>query len=340
MRKTLTLASLAAAAAVAGCANTSGNTAVTCSAVTATDSQPSPEWQGTVFTIVMENKSQSDILGNKDAPFINSLAAQNAIAAGYRDNLVHPSEPNYLWMIAGENFGVLDDNDPSSHHIDSTSHIADQLDAAGLSWKAYAEGMGQPCDVNSHDLYAAKHNPLVFFDDLNGWDGKQFNPTQRCMDRVVDFSQLSADVASGTLPKYVFIAPNMIDDMHDGTVADGDKWLANVLPPILSSDAFNKGGVIFLMWDEGGGYPQSDNPPMIVISPHAKPGYVSTVPYDTSSYLKTVQTVLGVQSLPCDASADSVQTMSDLFDVPLTPVPSSSPAATAAVDGGAGGGGA
>lgn len=45
----------------------------------------------------------------------------------------------------------------------------------------------------------------------------------------------------------------MISDMHDGTVADGDKWLANMLPAVLSSDSFNKGGVSFLMWDEGGG---------------------------------------------------------------------------------------
>ena len=136
MRKVLTLTSLVAAVAVAGCANTSGNTSVECSALGETGNEPSPMWQGTVFTIVMENKSQGQIIGNtKEAPFINQLASQNAVAAGYRDNLIHPSEPNYIWMVAGENFGVLDDDDPSSHHIASTSHIADQLEKAGLSGK-------------------------------------------------------------------------------------------------------------------------------------------------------------------------------------------------------------
>ncbi len=319
MRKTLTLAFLALTVAAAGCANTAGNTSVTCSAVTATDTVPSPEWQGTVFTIVMENKSQSDILGNKDAPFINSLASQNTIAAGYRDNLVHPSEPNYLWMVAGENFGVLDDNDPVSHHIDSTSHIADQLEAAGLSWKEYAESMGQPCGVTGQYPYEPKHNPFVYFNDINGWDGTAFHPEGRCSQHVVDYSQFDADLQSKQLPKYVFITPNMIHDMHDGTVADGDQWLSQEVPKILASDAFNNGGVLFLTWDEGGGYPQSDDPPMIVISPHAKRGYVSQTAFNASSYLKTVQTILGLQTLPCNPSGDGVQTMDELFDVSIAP---------------------
>jgi phospholipase C len=310
--------SLAAAAGIAGCANTSGSTSSSCSALTASHTKPTADWQGSVFTIVMENRSYGDIIGNGDAPFINALAKQNAIAQGYHDSFVHPSEPNYLWMVAGENFGVLDDNDPSSHPIASTSHIADQLELAGLTWKSYQESMTMPCQIASQYPYAAKHDPFVFFEDLNGWDGARFNPTQRCNDHVVAYSQLAADLASGNVPRYVFITPNMLHDMHDGTVADGDKWLAQELPAILSSPAFNNGGVIFLMWDEGGGYPQSDNPPMIVISPHAKPGYVSTASYDTSSYLKTVQTILGLQPLPCVANATGVQPMADLFTVPLT----------------------
>ena len=320
MRNLLTLALLLlAGVAVAGCANTSGNTAVTCSALSDSGTKPSPEWQGTVFTIVMENHSQGDILGNKDAPFINSLAQQNAVAAGYRDNLVHPSEPNYIWMVAGENFGVLDDSDPTSHHLDSRSHIADQIDAAGLTWKAYMESMGQPCGLTGQYPYEPKHDPFVFFDDINGWDGQRFQSSARCTSHVVDYSQFDADLASGSIAKYVFITPNMIDDMHDGSVADGDAWLSREVPKILASDAFNNGGVLFLTWDEGGGYPQSDDPPMIVISPHAKRGYVSQTPFNASSYLKTVEKILGVQSLPCSQEADSVQSMDELFDTSIEP---------------------
>ena len=120
------------------CANTSGNTTVQCSSLTATAPARPAGWKGTVFTIVMENHSAGDIFGNPAAPFINSLAKGNAVAGGYRDSFVHPSEPNYLWMVAGENFVILNDNDPGpTNHIASTSHLADQIELAGLTWKSY-----------------------------------------------------------------------------------------------------------------------------------------------------------------------------------------------------------
>jgi hypothetical protein len=330
------VAALAAVTTVGACANTSGSSSALCSALTTTNAKPSPDFKGTVFTIVMENHSYSQIVGNtNEAPFINSLIKQNAIAAGYHDSYVHPSEPNYFEMVAGENFGILNDNDPGpSNHISSQSHIADQLEKAGLSWKAYEESMGTPCGLVSKGEYATKHDPFVYFDDIAGWNGTQMTGTARCTQHVVDYSQLDQDLASGNVPRYVFITPNMIDDMHDGSTSDGDKWLAREVPKILSSKAFNDGGVLFLVWDEGGGYPQADDPPMIVISPHAKPGYVSRVDYDTSSYLKTVQTILGLDSLPCDSNGAQIQPMSDLFDVPLT-VDATTPTTTP--DGGSGG---
>jgi phosphatidylinositol-3-phosphatase len=311
---------LAAVTSFAACANTSGNSSAACSALTTSEAKPSPDWKGTVFTIVMENHSYDQIVGNTtDAPFINSLIKQNALAAGYHDNYVHPSEPNYFEMVAGENFGILNDNDPGAgNHITSTSHIADQLEKAGITWKSYQESMGAPCGLVSQGEYATKHNPFVYFDDVAGWSGSKMMGSARCNEHVVDYSQLDKDLAAGTVPRYVFITPNMIDDMHDGSTADGDKWLSKEVPKILSSKAFNEGGVLFLTWDEGGGVPQSDNPPMIVISPQAKPGFVSHTDYSTSSYLKTVQQILGIDSLPCDSNGAQVHPMADLFTVPLT----------------------
>jgi phospholipase C len=334
MEKSLVLTVLALAPGF-GCAGsgssnqapegTSTGTSDVCGAIAAQRLAPSPRWQGTVFTIVMENHSQRDILGNKQAPFINALAAQNTVAAGYTDNFVHPSEPNYIWMVAGDNFGILDDNAPADHHISSHSHLADQLEMQGLSWKAYMESMGAPCGLTSKYPYEPKHNPFVYFDDINGWDGKAFHPEARCNTHVVDYSDFDRDLAAGTVPKYVFITPNMVNDMHDASVAQGDAWLSREVPKILSSDAFNHGGVLFLTWDEGTG--ESDDPPMIVISPNAKQGYVSQTSFNASSYLKTVQKILGVEALPCDAAhRDSVTTMDELFDVSLDPVDPATPA--------------
>src|SRR5439155_4770489 len=89
--------------AVTGCQNLSGNTSVACAPLTATTAHAPAGWTGTVFTIVMENKNRDEVLGYAGAPYINQLAHANAIAGRYHDSYVHPSEPNYLWMVAGEN---------------------------------------------------------------------------------------------------------------------------------------------------------------------------------------------------------------------------------------------
>ena len=292
--------------------NDSGSTSVQCQQILPAPPRPPIGWNGSVFTIVMENKSQGDILGNGAAPYINKLASQYAVAYGYHDAFVHPSEANYLWMASGENFGVLDDDDPISHHLDSTSHLVDQIEMAGLTWKAYQESMGQPCGLTSHGRYAAKHDPFVFFNDVNGWDGASFNPTLRCNEHVVDYSQLDVDLAADAVPTYAFITPNLDNDMHDGSIEEGDAWLSKEVPKILASPAFQAGGVLFLLWDEGSGYPSSDDPPMIVISPNAVVGMKSNADYDTSSYLKTVQAILGVEALPCNGSG-TVGRMDELF---------------------------
>ena len=318
--KSYLLAASIATVAAAGCSpNDSGSTLTVCSPISAAAAIRPAGWKGSVITIALENKSQSQIIGNSQAPYLNQLAKANAVAAGYHDPLVHPSEPNYLWMASGENFDVLDDNDPASHHIDSKSHVVDQVEAAGLTWKAYEESMGTACGLTSHGRYAAKHDPFVYFNDVNGWDGATFHPDARCAKHVVDYSQLDVDLAANALPDYVFITPNLDDDMHDGTIADGDAWLSREVPKLMASDAFKQGGVIFILWDEGGGTPASDDPPFIAISPHVQQGLVSQADYDTSSYVKTVEMLLGVSAVPCDATASTIPIMSDLFTVPMTP---------------------
>jgi phospholipase C len=229
---------------------------------------------------------------------------------------VHPSEPNYIWMIAGENFGILNDNDPGpSNTITSQSHLADQIERAGLTWRAYEDGMGEPCTLVSHDTYAVKHDPFAYFDDINGWNGTSFAPPARCAEHIVDFSQLDVDIAAGHVPDYAFITPDLMHDMHDGSVADGDAWLSMEVPKILATDAYKRGGVLFLLWDEGAN--QGDDPPFIAVSPNAGAGSMSRASYDTSSFLLTVQKILGVDALPCATQPGTVQAMTDLFAVPL-----------------------
>ena len=75
-----------------------------------------------------------------------------------------------------------------------------------------------------------------------------------CATNDVPFTHLATDLSSGTLPAFSFITPNLLDDMHNGTVAQGDTWLSNNLPVILNSPEYTSGTTaVFITWDEGKG---------------------------------------------------------------------------------------
>src|SRR5438045_9282905 len=110
----------------------------------------------TVFIILMENhnwtggKGRTSIKGNPSAPYINNTLLPMASHAEQYFNPpgIHPSLPNYLWLEAGMNFGILNDNAPSSNHQSTTSHFSTQLKNAGISWKTYQENIsGATCPL-------------------------------------------------------------------------------------------------------------------------------------------------------------------------------------------------
>src|SRR5882724_9708335 len=95
----------------------------------------------TVFIILLENESWTEVEGNPDAPYLNTtlLNMASRCEAYYNVPALHPSLPNYLWLEAGTNFGILDDNGPDLDHQNTTNHFVTQLHRAGVSWKTYHE---------------------------------------------------------------------------------------------------------------------------------------------------------------------------------------------------------
>ena len=163
-----------------------------------------------VFVIMMENTGFDTLIGNPNAPFINAAAAQYGLANNYF-GVTHPSQPNYIAATSGSLNGVLDDNDTT---ID-VPNIVDQLESHGKTWKAYMESMPSPCFVgDSGSLYRQKHNPFIYFDNIRN------NPA-RCAN-IVPFSQFDADLQANALPDYVWITPNMCNDIHDCPLETGD----------------------------------------------------------------------------------------------------------------------
>jgi len=280
--------------------------------VTTTGNQPLK----TVFIIMMENHNWSAIKGSASAPYINNtLLAIGAHAEQYFNPPgIHPSLPNYLWLEAGTNFGIAADDSPSAAHQSTTMHLVTLLKNANVTWKAYDEDIGgTSCPLTNVSGYATKHNPFVYFDDVTN----SLSPTSAyCIAHIRPFTELATDLANNTVASYNFITPNLIDDMHDGTIADGDTWLANNVPVILNSAAYKQGGVLFITWDEGeGGSAPGDTADgpigMMVLSPKAKVGYQNSTHYDHSSTLRTVEEIFKVS--PILGGAANQTDLSDLF---------------------------
>jgi hypothetical protein len=272
---------------------------------------------GTVFVIVMENSNWSKIKSSSYAPYINSLLSHPQASyanAYYNPTGNHPSEPNYIWMEAGSNYGISNDSDPASNKLIGKDHLSKQLDAKNISWKTYQESIsGTTCALSSSGKYAAKHNPFVFFDDVSD----NFKSTSaKCIAHVRPFTELQTDLSNNTMARYVFITPNLCNDMHDSCaplyngVKQGDAWLKTVVPMITNSLAYKNNGALMITWDEGGS--GSDGPiGFILLSPQARGnGYYNNFRYTHSSLLRSLETIYGVPLL--NDAAKQID-LSDLF---------------------------
>jgi hypothetical protein len=188
--------------------------------------------------MVMENHEFDQVLGNPDAPYLNALASRSAVATNMFA-IRHPSLPNYLALLGGSTFGVSND---CTDCFQSSRNLVDELDAARISWRAYMEGLPAACDTRATaGNYALKHDPFLYFDDIR-------TNAARCRN-VVPGTQLSTDLASGKLPKFVWLTPDLCHDTHDCSVATGDRYLAATVPPLLN--ALGPHGVLILTYDEG-----------------------------------------------------------------------------------------
>jgi phosphatidylinositol-3-phosphatase len=265
-----------------------------------------------VVWIWMENHSFSDIIGSSQAPYINSVANECGLATNYH-NLSHPSLPNYVGATSGLAVSSLSpftsDCSPSKRCSTSAASIFGQ----GESWKAYEESMPSNCDKSNSGEYAVRHNPPPYFTSLSG-----------CSTFDVPYTQLASDLSAGTLPAFSFVTPNLIDDMHDGTIAQGDSWLSSNLPTILNSSEYQSDSTaVFITWDEGTGGSSGENcasntsdnsckVATLVISPSTVAGSTSATLFNHYSLLGTAEQLLG---LPALGQASAFPTMTSAFNL-------------------------
>ena len=259
-----------------------------------------------VFLILLENHNWEDIQGSTKAPFLNSLLAQGAYATRYMGVPgLHPSEPNYIWLLSGNAFRIANDAEPAANGLSGRDNLASQLMARSLPWRSYQEGIdGRDCPLKSRLPYVTKHNPFVFYGQLTD----QFSATSpTCIAHNRPFSELQADLAAGKPMAFAFITPDECNDMHGhpicrqdhpdyDPVRQGDAWLSRTVPMIQASEAYRHDGLIIITWDESEG--RQDRPiGLILLSPNIRPGYVHTGPLTHGAVLRTVENVYGLPPL-------------------------------------------
>lgn len=299
---------------------------------------------------------------------------------------IHPSEPNYLWAEAGTNFNIFNDDDPFTdtppNAQKTTEHLSGLLQKHGRTWKSYQEDIDLSMSngkrtnlplpqsewtvplvsfsglfdagslLNTYNAtlqynYAAKHNPMVFFNDTNG--GNNTSTSNPLRFNYAPLQQLEFDLVTNHVADYSWITPDQYNDQHSGLaggfagqtgdaalIKQGDNAVSRLVPMIMASKAYRNGGVIILWWDESEADGESgDNADdfnhtigEIIISPLAHENenglpYASSIPYTHSSDLRTMQEIFHVRatggSSPYLGDAANANDLSDLFEPGVIP---------------------
>jgi len=264
-----------------------------------------------VIIVVMENKGYDQVIGSPDAPYQSELAKAYASASNYYG--VYPdSLPNYISIISGYPYITID-KDPGTEAPLKEQTIVNLLESRNLTWKGYFEDMPNVCYLKDSGKsgYIVHHNPFVYFAIRNN---------DKCKN-IVGLDEFSKDITNGALPNFSFIVPNNIHDTHDSTVATGDRWLSTFVPKIISSQIFNN-TALFIVYDEGkkhdtsgfgsGAYSVTGGRlPLILVSPLANEGFVSSGEYTHYNLLSTIESILNLGNL---GKGDTIsKPMTDLF---------------------------
>src|SRR5688500_13488928 len=246
-------------------------------------------------------------------PYLNALADRYGLAINYFAN-PQPSIGNYFWLTTGQNIT----NDSNFSGTVDVDNIVRQLNAAGKTWRAYAESIPSTGYLGGDAYpYVKRHNPFAYLTDVIN------SPSQA--NNIVPFSQFASHLANNQLPNYSFIIPNQQNNAHDcppsipnctnaDKLAAADNWLKTNIDPLISSAAFRQNGLLILTWDEsvngdtqhGGGHIAT-----VVISSKAKQNFESTTFYQHQSVLRTMAEGLGLTSFP--GAAATAPNMSEFF---------------------------
>lgn len=225
------------------------------------------------------------------------LASQGISLTNYWA-VAHPSEPNYVSDVAGDQFAL--DSDNFFQIPANISTVADLLDAKAISWGEYQEGMPyagfQGFNYSNQQTFAnkyvRKHNPLVIFDSVSS------NATR--LSQIKNFTGLWDDINSNKLPQWAFITPNMTNDAHDTNVTFGSTWERGFVEKLRNNTDFWNNTLLLITFDETENYPISNRVFSVLLGgaiPQELIGTTDDTFYTHYSSIATVSANWGLPSL-------------------------------------------
>lgn len=244
-----------------------------------------------VVIVMEENHSFSEIIGSSSAPYINSLAQQGALFTN-SFAIEHPSQPNYLDIFSGSNQGVTNDNCPAGPF--SAANLGSEVIGAGKTFTGFSEDLPSAgSSICTSGAYARKHNPWSDFSNVPA------NSNQPFTSFPTDFT---------TLPVISFVVPNLNDDMHDGTIQQGDSWLQTHIDPYVQF-AKTHNSLLIVTWDEDDSS-MSNQIPTIFFGPMVKQGQFG----ETIDHFNVLRTLEDLYGLPHAGQSANVSPITDIWN--------------------------
>jgi hypothetical protein len=233
-----------------------------------------------VLVIVFENTEYMNALRQ---PFFASLVKEGALLTNFKA-AIHPSQGNYIAMIAGSTFNIIHDRPLDLNE----RHIGDLLEDAHKDWRMYAEDFPGNCFLGKKSgQYVRKHVPFMSFTNVTT------NPA-RCS-KVVEAKEFFTDFEAGKLKDFSIYTPDMQNDGHDTGVAFGDKWFKEKFNSILHSPKLPKDLLIVVTFDEG--TTVNNQIYTLLFGANVLPGAKSANKYTFYSLLRTYEENLGLGNL-------------------------------------------
>jgi acid phosphatase len=237
-----------------------------------------------IVIVMEENKSFSQIIGNKDAAYINALAKRGVLfTESY--GVTHPSQPNYLAFFSGSTQNISSNVCPLQL---SGDNLGSALLAKNLSFVSYAETMPEAAYTGCmYGAYMRKHNPVSNWKALAALNQP--------------YTEFPQDFAK--LPTVALVVPDQLNDMHDGSIAQGDAWLKQNIEAYVQW-AMTHNSLLIVTWDEDDGS-EANHIATILVGAMVKPGK-STQRINHYTLLRMLSEMYGLPYLGASADERSI----------------------------------